>query len=224
MRDLEIRGAGNLLGEEQHGHMEAIGFDLYCRLLEETVAELRGGGGVAPLDVKVDLRLSAYLPDSYVGDPQQKMDLYRRLARLRKVGACRRIAEEFKDRYGPLPPAVEHLVAIQELKILAGSLGVEEIKGNRQGLDFFFAGGQEPEPAIIQGLMGSGHPPTREGTSPAFHPGLKFRAVDQLIMSVPAAREEFLSVAAAMLRRVAELKKIVADRTAPSARFVKTEE
>jgi transcription-repair coupling factor (superfamily II helicase) len=224
MRDLEIRGAGNLLGEEQHGHMEAIGFDLYCRLLEETVAELRGGGGVAPLDVKVDLRLSAYLPDSYVGDPQQKMDLYRRLARLRKVGACRRIAEEFKDRYGPLPPAVDHLVAIQELKILAGSLGVEEIKGNRQGLDFFFAGGQEPEPAIIQGLMGSGHPSRREGTSPAFHPGLKFRAVDQLIMSVPAAREEFLPVATAMLRRVAELKKIVADRTAPAARFVKTEE
>ncbi len=84
MRDLEIRGAGNLLGEEQSGHMEAIGFDLYCRLLEETVAELRDGRGVAPVDVKVDLRVPAYLPDEYVGDPQLKMDLYRRLARLRE--------------------------------------------------------------------------------------------------------------------------------------------
>ena len=100
MRDLEIRGAGNLLGEEQHGHMEAIGFDLYCRLLEETVAELQGGGGVAPLDVKVELRLSAYLPDDYVGDPQQKMDLYRRVARIRRPEACDRLRDEFKDRYG----------------------------------------------------------------------------------------------------------------------------
>jgi transcription-repair coupling factor (superfamily II helicase) len=217
MRDLEIRGAGNLLGEEQHGHMEAIGFDLYCRLLEETVMELRGGGGVAPLDVKVDLRLSAYLPDDYVGDPQQKMDLYRRLVRLRKVGACRRIKEEFKDRYGPLPAAVENLVAIQELKVVAGAVGIEEIKANRKGLDFFFAGGQEPQPSIIQGLMGTGTPLAdgksgRDGGAPKeFHKGLTFRAVDQFIMSVPAAREDFLKVAAVMLNRVAELKNSAPD-------------
>jgi transcription-repair coupling factor (superfamily II helicase) len=216
MRDLEIRGAGNLLGEEQHGHMEAIGFDLYCRLLEETVLELKGGGGVAPLDVKVDLRMSAYLPDAYVGDPQQKMDLYRRLARLRKLGACRRIKDEFKDRYGPLPPAVENLIAIQELKIMAGALGVEEIKGGRNGLDFFFAGGKEPGPTIIQGLMGSGEsgrePSPRAGDK--FRKGLKFRAVDQFIMSVPAEREDFLGVSVAILTRVAELKRRTA--AAPS--------
>ena len=209
MRDLEIRGAGNLLGEEQHGHMEAIGFDLYCRLLEETVAELQGGGGVAPLDVKIELRLSAYLPDDYVGDPQQKMDLYRRLARLRKVAACRRIREEFKDRYGPLPPAVENLVAVQELKIMAGAAGIEEIKTTRQGLDFFFAGGQQPRSSIIQGLMGTSAP-LREGKAAGtgeFHKGLKFRAVDQFIMSVPAAREDSLPVARAMLGRLAELQK-----------------
>ncbi len=212
MRDLEIRGAGNLLGDEQHGHMEAIGFDLYCRLLEETVGELKGGGGVAPLDVKVDLRLSAYLPDDYVGDPQQKMDLYRRLARLRKLGGCRRLKDEFKDRYGPLPPAVENLIAIQELKIMAGALGVVEVKGGRKGLDFFFAGGQEPHPTIIQGLMGpspaNGGNPGQSGASGGLNiRGLKFRAVDQFIMSVPADREDFLGVAAAVLTRVAELKR-----------------
>ena len=206
MRDLEIRGAGNLLGDEQHGHMEAIGFDLYCRLLEETVVELKGGGGVAPLDVKVDLRLSAYLPDEYVGDPQQKMDLYRRLARLRKLGACRRLKDEFKDRYGPLPPAVGNLIAIQELKIMAGALGVEEIRGGRKGLDFFFAGGHEPQPTIIQGLMGAGD---RDE-------GLQFRAVDQLIISVTAQREDFLGVAAALLTRLAELKRRAA--TAPNGK------
>ncbi len=193
MRDLEIRGAGNLLGEQQHGHMEAIGFDLYCRLLEETVAELQGEGGVAPLDVKVELRISAYLPDDYVGDPQQKMDLYRRVARLRKPRACQRMAEEFKDRYGLLPPAVENLLAIQRLRILAGRCGIQEITATRQGLDFFFAGGQEPAPHIIQGLMATGPK------------GLKFKAVDQFIMKVPADRQEYLVVAAVMLERLLAL-------------------
>ncbi len=193
MRDLEIRGAGNLLGEEQHGHMEAIGFDLYCRLLEETVAELQGGGGVAPLDVKVELRVSAYLPDDYVGDPQQKMDLYRRVARLRKPEACLRMAEEFKDRYGLLPPPVENLLVIQRLRILAGRSGIQEIQATRQGLDFFFAGGQEPAPSIIQGLMAKGPR------------GLKFKAVDQFIMKVPAERREHLAAAAVMLERLLAL-------------------
>ncbi len=194
MRDLEIRGAGNLLGEQQHGHMEAIGFDLYCRLLEETVAELQGEGGVAPLDVKVELRISAYLPDEYVGDPQQKMDLYRRVARLRKPAACQRMAEEFKDRYGLLPPAVENLLAIQRVRILAGRSGIQEITANRQGLDFFFAGGQEPAPRIIQGLMATGPK------------GLKFKAVDQFIMKVPAERQEHLAAASVMLERLLELR------------------
>ncbi len=194
MRDLEIRGAGNLLGEQQHGHMEAIGFDLYCRLLEETVAELQGGGGVAPLEVKVELRVSAYLPDDYVGDPQQKMDLYRRVARTRKVAACLRLRDEFRDRYGVLPSPVENLLRIQSLRIRAGQLGIDEIRGSRLGLDFFFAGGQEPSPPIIQGLLATGPK------------GLQFKAVEQFIMKVPAAREEQLVVASVMLDRLAELR------------------
>jgi transcription-repair coupling factor (superfamily II helicase) len=194
MRDLEIRGAGNLLGEEQHGHMEAIGFDLYCRLLEETVAELQGGGGVAPLEVKVDLRVAAYLPDDYVGDPQHKMDLYRRVARTRRAEACHRLREEFKDRYGPLPAPVNNLLEIQRLRIRAGKLGIVEVRGGRQGCDFFFAGGREPAPPIIQGLMASGPK------------GLQFKAIDQFIMKVPAPREEHLAVADAMLDRLAALQ------------------
>ncbi len=194
MRDLEIRGAGNLLGEEQHGHMEAIGFDLYCRLLEETVAELRGGRGVAPLDVKVDLRVAAYLPDDYVGDPQQKMDLYRRLARLREPHSVDTLAEEFADRYGPLPEPVANLLAVHRLRVLAGQNGVEELRAGRKGIDVFFAGGQEPSPTIIRGLM---------AVAP---PGLQFKAVDQFSMSVPVAREQHLAAATVILEKLEDLR------------------
>jgi transcription-repair coupling factor (superfamily II helicase) len=170
--------------------MEAIGFDLYCRLLEETVAELRGGDGVGLLDVKVDLQLPAYLPDDYIGDPQQKMDLYRRLARLREPEACHRLREEFQDRYGPLPDSVENLIAVHRVRILAGRNGVEEVRVGRRNVDFFFAGGREPNPDIIRGLM---------ETTPH---GLKFKAVDQFVMQVPAARDQSLAATTVTLERL----------------------
>ena len=194
MRDLEIRGAGNLLGEEQSGHMEAIGFDLYCRLLEETVAELRDGRGVAPVDVKVDLRVPAYLPDEYVGDPQLKMDLYRRLARMRDPDHATWLREEFRDRYGPLPAPVENLLEVHRIRVLASRNGVAEIRAARQGLDLFFAGGQEPSPPILRGLMASALQ------------GLQFRAVDTFSMRVPAAKDQHLAAAANVLEKLEELR------------------
>jgi len=194
MRDLEIRGSGNLLGEEQSGHMEAIGFDLYCRLLEETVAELRHGRGVAPVDVKVDLRVPAYLPDEYVGDPQLKMDLYRRLARLRQPDHADWLREEFRDRYGPLPISVENLLEVHRIRILASMCGVEEVRASQKGLSLFFAGGQEPSPPIIRGLMASSLQ------------GLQFKAVDQFSMFVPAVRDQQLAAAVTILEKLEELR------------------
>jgi transcription-repair coupling factor (superfamily II helicase) len=194
MRDLEIRGAGNLLGQEQSGHMEAIGFDLYCRLLEETVAELRYGRGVAPVDVKVDLRVPAYLPDEYVGDAQLKMDLYRRLARIHEPDQVPTLREEFRDRYGPLPIPVENLLEVHRIRGLASRNGVDEVRASRKGVDLFFAGGHEPTPPIIRGLMAS---PLR---------GLQFKAVDQFSLHVPAAREEQLAAAGNVLQQLEDLR------------------
>jgi len=122
------------------------------------------------------------------------MDLYRKVARIRKVGACGRLRDEFKDRYGPLPDPVVNLLTMQRLRVQAGLMGIEEIRGLRDRLDFFFAGEKAPKPHIIQGLMESG---------PA---GLRFDAVEQLIMKVPASRESQLSVASAMLGRLDELR------------------
>ena len=211
MRDLEIRGAGNILGQEQHGHLEAIGFDLYCRLLDEAVAELKGGGGVKAADVRVDLRLPAYLPDGYVTEPEQKMDLYRRLARLSDVAWVTRLAEEIQDRFGPLPPQVTNLLTAARIRILAVRNGVEEVRAGRAGLSFFFAGGREPSPYIIHGLMGTGLK------------GLTFKAVDQLEMKVPVARDEAAAAAFSVLDLVDRLRSeenqtiehTVADNTRP---------
>jgi transcription-repair coupling factor (superfamily II helicase) len=194
MRDLEIRGAGNLLGEEQSGHLEAIGFDLYCRMLEETVAELRDGRGVAPLDVKVDLRVPAYLPDLYIGDPQLKMDLYRRLARLRDPWLVEDLREEFLDRYGPVPAVVDHLLAVHKIRILASSNGVEELRAGRAGLDLFFSGGREPTQPIICGLMASSLQ------------GLRFRASGQFSLHVPAAEGQFIAAALTVLETLDKLR------------------
>ncbi len=187
MRDLEIRGAGNLLGEEQHGHMEAIGFDLYCRLLEETILELKGGGGAAAPDVKVDLRVPAFLPDDWIGDAEQKMDLYRRLARLREAHDFARLREELRDRYGQLPQEVANLLEIQRLRVLAAAVGVEEMRADRQGVSLFFAGGREPSPTILRSLVGTGPR------------GLQFKAAGQFVIKVPAARDQTLAAAHTLL-------------------------
>jgi transcription-repair coupling factor (superfamily II helicase) len=158
------------------------------------VAELRGGRGVAPLDVKVDLRVAAYLPDEYVGDPQQKMDLYRRLARLREAHQVDELREEFLDRYGPLPEPVANLLDVHRIRVLAGRNGVEEVRAVRQGVDLFFAGGQEPPPPIIRGLLA------------AAPPGLQFKAVDQFSVRVPAASAQQLSAAAVILEKLEDLR------------------
>ena len=194
MRDLEIRGAGNILGQQQHGHLEAIGFDLYCRLLDEAIRDLKGGGASSLLDVKVDLRLPAYLPDDYVNDPETKMELYRRLARVREERAFGWLRDEIQDRFGQMPPPVTNLLDISRIRLLAARNGVEEVRAGRAGLSFFFAGGREPSPTIIRGLMGTGPK------------GLQFKAVDQFVMKVPADRDQLGAAAFTVLDLVDRLR------------------
>ncbi|MBI3970115.1 MAG: transcription-repair coupling factor [Chloroflexi bacterium] len=119
MKDLEIRGAGNLLGPEQSGFMNTVGFDLYCRLLAQAVDELRGKRTLPAYELMLDLPLGAHLPDSYIGDPDLKVRLYRRLATLETEAEVREVRQEFKDRFGPLPPPVADMFYLLELKMLA---------------------------------------------------------------------------------------------------------
>ncbi len=131
MRDLEIRGAGNLLGDEQSGHVAAVGFELYCQLLEDAAAELRAAGeeGLPPErePVRIELDLDAYLPPDYVPFEAAKIDLHRRIAAAREPGELRALGEELRDRFGPPPEAVENLIAMQRARIELGALGARAV-------------------------------------------------------------------------------------------------
>ena len=143
LRDLELRGAGNLLGGEQSGHVQAVGFDMYLRWLEETVRGLKSGDGgrgkrdeFAPPDVTLDA--PAHLPDAYVSDDDTKLDLYRRLARAEQPGEIHAVRDELRDRFGPLPPEAERLLLVAELRALGARVRLETIliKGDEARLTF----------------------------------------------------------------------------------------
>jgi len=130
-RDLEIRGAGNLLGVEQHGHINAVGFDLYCQLIQETVAELKGEDREIVVDPVLRLPLEAFIPEEYVSDATVRLTLYRRLSAAASSAEREELAGELRDRFGPFPPPVEHLLTVLDLKATARSLRIREIDARR---------------------------------------------------------------------------------------------
>jgi transcription-repair coupling factor (superfamily II helicase) len=125
MRDLEIRGAGDLLGAEQSGHVAALGFELYVEMLGEAVAELSGERRIVARPVRVDARIDAYVPASYIGSEALKIDLHRRLALTETEDELRELRASTEDRFGPIPEPVENLFAIQEAKLKLAVLGAD---------------------------------------------------------------------------------------------------
>jgi len=145
LKDLEIRGAGNLLGAEQSGHAQAVGFDLYLRWLEETVRALRGQGTAeqpAPPDVVLDR--PAQLPDSYVADDDVKLDLYRRLARSLTPGDIDALRDEMRERFGPLPPEAETLLDLARIRALGAALGLQHVLVRGEEARLTFRAGTQP--------------------------------------------------------------------------------
>jgi transcription-repair coupling factor (superfamily II helicase) len=142
MRDLEIRGAGNLLGDEQSGHVAALGFELYVELLAEAVAELSGEHRVAARPVRVDARVDAYVPAEYIGSEALKIDLHRRLALTESEDELRELQAATEDRFGPLPEPVESLFLIQEAKLKLAALGADY---------FVFRGGRASVGQVVLG-------------------------------------------------------------------------
>ncbi len=145
MRDLEIRGAGDLLGAEQSGHVAALGFELYVEMLHETVAELSGQRRLAARPVRVDARVDAYVPASYIGSEALKIDLHRRLALVEDDDELRELEVATEDRYGPLPEPVANLFRIQEAKLKLARLGADYLvfRGGRAAVGSVVLGSGE---------------------------------------------------------------------------------
>ncbi len=145
LRDLEIRGTGNILGAEQHGHIVTIGYELYCKLLEEAVQKLKGETVEEDVEMRINLPVEAYLPDDYVPDSRQKVSVYRKIAALKSEEALQELRKELKDRYGMIPKPAEMLLAVASLKQLCQKLSITAIVAGKSSIKITF---DEQKPRI----------------------------------------------------------------------------
>ena len=147
MRDLEIRGAGNILGPEQHGHLATVGYDMYCKLMEETLAEVQGKRIPRELETRVDLRVDAFLPSEYVTEEKQRMEMYKRIASVTTDEERADVTDELIDRYGDLPPVVSTLLDVSQLRGLCNRMGISQIARGKGGVVMKLDERYIPDPA-----------------------------------------------------------------------------
>ena len=147
MRDLEIRGAGNILGPEQHGHLATVGYDMYCKLMEETLAEVQGKRVIRELETRVDLRVDAYLPADYVAEEKQRMEMYKRIASVTTDDERADVTDELIDRYGDMPATVSTLLDVSQLRGLCNRMGISQISRGKGGIMMRLDERYIPDPA-----------------------------------------------------------------------------
>ena len=142
MRDLEIRGAGSLLGEIQHGHLEQVGYDTYCNLLDEVVREIQGEKVIPEIDVQIDLDVTSYIPDEYISDSSQKIEMYQDIALCKNEEDIQNVVDEMIDRFGNMPNEIENLLDIARIKTLCKKLNISKVQERRNFVLFMFEAGE----------------------------------------------------------------------------------
>lgn len=138
MRDLEIRGAGSLMGEVQHGHMEQVGYDMYCKLLDEVVKEIKGEEVVEEVDVQIDLDVSSYIPDEFIENSSMKIEIYQNIALCKNEEDIVNVTDEIIDRFGKMPDEIENLLDIARIKILCREKNILKVMQKDMNVLFFF--------------------------------------------------------------------------------------
>ena len=152
MRDLEIRGAGSMLGEMQHGHMEQVGYDTYCKLLDEVIKEMQGIEVQEEHDVQIDLSISSYIPDSFIENSSQKIEIYQNIALCRTEEELQNVIDEVIDRYGKMPKELENLIDIARIKQLARNANMLKISQRENNVVFYF-GKEKIKPETVNILI-----------------------------------------------------------------------
>ena len=164
MRDLEIRGAGSLLGEIQHGHMEQVGYDTYCNLLDQVVKEMQGmeitESDEEP-EIQIDINISSYIPDSYIENSSQKIEVYQNIALCRTEEDIQNVIDELIDRYGVMPKELENLIEVARIKEMCRKAGIVKISEKKNMLDIqstqksivFYFDKNKYNPEIVDGLI-----------------------------------------------------------------------
>ena len=153
MRDLEIRGAGNLLGAQQHGHMDAIGYDLYCKMLSEVMSVARGEVVEEEFETTIEIKINAYIPSNYIMDEIQKLDIYKKIACIQKEADYMDIQEEIEDRYGNIPVEVYNLLDIALIKAMAHDIYMTLVSDNRRQVLFKFKQDAPLNPEALPELL-----------------------------------------------------------------------
>lgn len=183
MRDLEIRGAGNLMGSAQHGHMASVGYDLYCKMLEDTVKLIKGEIEQEPVNTSIDLKIDAYIPPTYIEDEVQKIEIYKKIAAIESDSEYMDIKEELEDRYSEIPEPIFNLMDIAYIKNCAKKLFIEEIKEDSKYINFKFSKNQKNYKEIIKNIIKDNKDNTviQFGENPMFMIKLKNIKKDEIL-------------------------------------------
>jgi transcription-repair coupling factor (superfamily II helicase) len=188
MKDLEIRGAGNLLGPQQSGHIHAVGFDMYVEMLEKAVAELKGVEVKEEIEPSINLKVSALIPEEYIGDLALKLGMYRRIANVKSLGEAEELRSEMADRFGNPPEEVARLLDIMKLKVLARGLRITTLSRDDGCMKVSFSGDTPVSIDVLMGLR-------------KWFPGVRFREDGfEVRMGGRPGDHEVLSVAHEVMR------------------------
>lgn len=153
MRDLEIRGAGSLLGAEQHGHMETVGYDLYCKLLDEAVSKLKGEEKPESFETSIDISVNAYIPDYYIQNEEQRLEIYKKISLINGLESFYDVQEEIEDRYGDLPKCVQTLLDVALVKYGAHQMGIISITERQKNIIVTFKGDARISTDVLTKLL-----------------------------------------------------------------------